>query len=538
MKRTPSIDRKLQDLAQDRAKRQARLALDGVHVSEKDASRYIPNLSWDSDIEFEFLRTAARDNFWTFFLHAWGAAHSPHAEDWLSKRAQIGELMANWFQEQIEQWQLSRRLKEDKQRRIMVVVTREFGKTTLFTRAGLLWCHLIDPDLSTYIGSDNKENAIARLKTIKPVLDGTDKYALFARMYGSWYNSDLTWTREEVVHSARTLSTRTEPSFGVWGVETGITGKHPDILALDDPNSYERMQSDSNWLETVNEHCASISPALTADGLLMYVGTPYGDNDNLRAALKRDGIATLTGVPMADFKEREGGLWHVLHIPGRFEDGAPTCPRVWPDDRMKQYEKENPDKYAAQVLLRPELSEHVPLTREQVEDCVVDEAQIPLKMLRFTMHLDTAFKDLQTKKRLGDESVIQIWGHLRDGSGDVVFIEGVGSNLWRGEQFYEQVVLLLQKYRRLGRKILCVTDEVSPGKQGSNRIMLESFCNGKGFAAPPVIEINRAGQNKMRSRILPATTYWADGHVRIIRDAPGSRQLIEQMSRITPSTLR
>ena len=531
----PVRQRKVAQSQRERAAIIDRLSIEGVssRPSQIDNINLLKDWSHVLEDEWEYLRISARDNFWTFFLHSWGVLYGPHAEDWLSRREPIAEMMAYWFQEQVEAWEESRRNREDKQRRIMVMVTREFGKTTMFTQAGLLWLHLRNPNLSTYIGADAVENAVSILRGIKPVLDGSDKHAKFTQMYGNWYNPDLIWTRDAVIHSARTIATRKEPSFGCWGVETGITGKHPDVLCLDDPNNYERMESNKGWLEVVNQHCAGLQPALQVDGLLIYVGTPYGDNDNLRASIKRNGIATLTGIPMVDFAPREGGLWHVLHIPGRDANEQPTVPRVWPESRMQQFKEENDARYAAQVLLRPELAESVPLTREQVEDCLVNEDDVPLKMLRYTMHLDTAWKD-PSNMRKGDESVVQIWGHFRDGSGDVVFVEGHSSNMWRGEQFYEQVVMLIQKYTRLNRKILLVTDEISPGKKGANRIMLESFCHAKGIPAPPMVEISRAGKNKFSARIIPSATYWQDGHVKLLRTAPGVSKLVEQMSRLTP----
>jgi phage terminase large subunit-like protein len=95
-------------------------------------------------------------------------------------------------------------------------------------------------------------------------------------------------------------------------------------------------------------------------------------------------------------------------------------------------------------------------------------------------------------------------------------------------------VLLLQKYKRLNRKIISVTDEMSPGKKGANEMMLRSACNAKGLVAPTMIEISRAGKNKHSARIRPAATYWQDGHVRLLRTAPGLHKLMEQMSRLTP----
>src|SRR3990170_219132 len=68
-----------------------------------------------------------------------------------------------------------------------------------------------------------------------------------------------------------------EPSFGTWGVVTGLTGCHPDVLDFDDPISYDRLEKDSGWFDTVNAHVDSLIPVLKADGLMIWPGTRYGD---------------------------------------------------------------------------------------------------------------------------------------------------------------------------------------------------------------------------------------------------------------------
>src|SRR5439155_946543 len=313
-------------------------------------------------LELDLLRAVCRSHFWPFFMHAWGTMHGPHARDWWIDRAEIAEPLAAWFETQIHEWQQARAAHKKTQRHLMVIVAREFGKTTLITQAGLLWLHLQDPDLSCFIGSEKVELAAGMLSAIRAVLTGTDKHAQWTRLYGDWIASDGIARKTAIVHTHRSTTTRKEPSFGVWGVETGLTGSHPDVLCLDDPNTYERAAADVGWYERVVQHCASLTPVVRADGLVIYVGTPYSDADHLHKTLKRDGIATLTGMPMVDFRPRADGRWHVFHLPGRDARGAPTVPNVWSEQRMQEFEHENTDKYSAQILLRPDVSEHNPLT--------------------------------------------------------------------------------------------------------------------------------------------------------------------------------
>lgn len=486
---------------------------------------------WKGADEAEFYRHMCVERFYAFFMHAWGVLHGPHARDWWIDRAEVAEPLAEWLDYQAREWLASRARHEKVIRHIAVIVTREFGKTTMM-QAWNLWLHLQDQNLSTYFGGEKETLAADALSTIRAVLTGGDKHAKFVEMYGDWIGSEGVVRRDSIIHTQRTTTTRRDPSFGIWGVESGLTGRHPDVANLDDPNTYERAAAQGNWYQLVADHCASLAPVIRTDGMFALWGTPYSEADHLNKTLRRDGIASLTGIPMAEFEPRKDGVWHVFHFPGRDLAGRATVPNVWSEERMKKYERESPDRYAAQILLRPELSEHNPLTIEQIRDCFCDEKNVPMNLLRFSLHMDTAFKSEESKHR-GDESVFEVWGHWRDGSGDVVFVEGYGSNIWRGEDFYSAVVRTLQRYRRTGRKIAVITDEASPGKTGAGRMVLESFCHGAGIQRPgEYLELPRGGKKKLEQRIIPAASYWADGHVKLLRTAPGLDNLVKQMSRI------
>ena len=90
-----------------------RLALEGVGATVTQLRSNFKRSVWSAEDEWEFLRIQCRDRFWPFFLHAWGTLYGPHAEDWLSKRAPISELMANWYEHQIREWLASRERRED-----------------------------------------------------------------------------------------------------------------------------------------------------------------------------------------------------------------------------------------------------------------------------------------------------------------------------------------------------------------------------------------------------------------------------------------
>ena len=488
-----------------------------------------PRQAWDSDAEIELLRELCRRDFWSFFLIAFGAGSNPKGERWIDEA--IHRPLADWFQQHVLKWHEAREAGEGYQLHLAVVVHRELGKTTLVTRAGQAWLHVLDPEMSTYTGAESRALSSKMLNAIKAVLDGSDPHALFSRLYGNWSTGARTWTGTEVVHAARRNTSRQDPSLGTFAVETSIVGSHPDAIFYDDPISYDRLQSDSNWLSTVNSQVSSLIPVIQSDGLVVWVGTRYDDEDHFGIAFSADGVKSLQGIETDSISPSEDGRWHVYFLAGRDKDGKPTTPKVWPDRRMKDYQRTDPIRYAAQVLNNPSLSELNPITREQLRQCIIKPSEVPWSALTYGITIDLALWDggKQTNK---DETVYTIWGYSRGGSGDVYYIEGYGSPTWRMEDFGKRIVATVQRYRNQGRRIKGMTAEVAmAGVKGAFPTALRSYFHDANESMPPFYEIHRHSTKK-ELRLGAATSYWVDGHVRLVEGAPGLERLIEQMSRI------
>lgn len=418
---------------------------------------------------------------------------------------------------------------------VAIVVPRECAKTTLITQAGQMWCHLQDADLSTYTGSETMSRAAEFLSSNKMVLTGVDPYSRFAWLYGNWgVDGSRRWKTDGIVHSARKNVSRKEHSMGTWGVEQGLTGTHPDMLFFDDPTSYEKMAAHLAWLEIVNNHVTSLIPVVKGDGANIWVGTRYHDGDHFGTAFRLEGVQSIAGMALPDFSTSPNGKWHVYFLQGRHPDGKPSIPHIWSDKRMKEYERKDPLRYAAQIMNDPSSSEFNPLTRAQADQCFIAPNRIPWRRLSYTIHMDTAFKS-QDRQARGDESVIQVWGHSRDGSGNVYYKEGYSSNIWRAEDFCQKIVLILQKLKAEGLRVRMMTDEIEPGgKRGTWEMVVQSFCASAGVICPPMITLLRGGRRKTQ-RMITAASYWVDAHVFLPSEAPGTEKLIDQMTRIGSS---
>jgi hypothetical protein len=490
-------------------------------------------IGWSVDAEVALWSDICRKNFWWFLQVAWGAHWYMRAnahDRWVTER--LHKPICDWLQTHVEDWERRRLSGEKRRTKLALVIPRSYGKTVIATKALPLWVQLRNPDLATYIGSETVEKAIDFLRPVKSVLDGSDPFARFTHLYGNWFSPERLWTNRTVVHAVRTAVGRSEPSFDTWGVEQGITGAHPDWGIFDDPISEEKLKESGAWIDAVNNAMAALRPAFRTDSFFMLVCTRYRDNDAVGKALSEEGVRSWTGmqVPEEKFQPRDDGEWDVYFLQALDTVGVSTFPEMWPTEELRRYEKSKPIFFAAQMMNDPASGEHMALTMEQVDQLWIEPKDLPSYM-QYTLHMDTAFK-LPTRAGRGDENVIEVWGHDPRGNGDVYYIEGFGSNTWRIEEFTDELLRLCQRYKRFGKRIRMMTDEREMGgKANTWEMWLRSSFAGAGITMPPLKVLNRS-RGKKEVRIREAAGFWVDGHVRIVRGAPGAHKLVSQMVRL------
>lgn len=488
------------------------------------------DFKWDSQAELDLLRHLCLTNFWFFFLYGFGASLNPKGQRWIEEK--VHRPIADWFQKHADEWLEGRRKGHGEQKHLAIVIHREVGKTTLITQAGQLWLHLRDPEMSTYTGSEKLELAQKIMESMKAVIDGSDPYALWPLLFGNWSGAARKWTGKEIVHSARKNTSRRDPSFGTFGVETSITGTHPDGIFYDDPISYERLKSDTNWLDVVNTQITSLVPVLQSDGIFVTVGTRYDDGDHIGTSLNLEGVASVSGMTTDQFEIDDAGKWHLYFLAGRDDQGNPTTPKVWSNKRLNEYERRDPLLYAAQILNDPTLSAHNPLTRDEIRAMIVKSDQVPWFSMRFAIVCDLALWDGKSKIRK-DETVFEVWGYPRNGSGDVYFIEGYGSDRWMSNEFTSRIVATVQRYRKQKRTIFAITaEEAMAGMKGILHSNLRNAFSDVNEPMPHFIEFKRGGAQRKADRMAGAAMFWRDGHVRLVEGAPGLDKLIDQMASI------
>lgn len=505
-------------------------------LAKEAPSRY----PWPALDEIALLREFGRRDFWTNFQWVFGAAANPKGKRWISP--EVHEPMARWFQKHVMEWYEARERGEGIEKCLAILVHREVGKTTMFSQAGQEWLHLLDPELAIATGSEKLELAEKIVAGVRAVMDGSDPYALFPRLYGNWATNARQWSGRAMVHGARKNTSRRDPSMSVFGVETSITGSHPDVIFYDDPISYERMMTDTSWLQMVNEQVASLFPVIQKDGLTVWVGTRYDDEDHFGVAFRDEGVKSLEGLDTDQITVDPSGKWDVYFLAGRDQEGKPTTPKVWPEWRLQRYQRKDPLKYAAQVMNDPQLSEFNPITKEQIAQCLVDAKDVPWNALRYGFCCDYAFWDGASRAKK-DETVFIIHGYPRDGSGDIYVIEVHGSPTWRAEDFGHRLVAAVQRYRKQGRRVIGIGGDKIMALQTVWESQLRNYFADANEPMPPYYEFQRGGKGSIGeggstrgatkvARMVNMASYWVDGHVKVVKDGPGVEKLMDQMSRI------
>lgn len=439
----------------------------------------------------------------------------------------------DWLQERIDAWFKMRASGIQERFQLLVWVFRGFGKTNLFTLNLPAYIMLTERDLSSYIGSETHPKAKDFLATIKPMFDGSDPYPLFTWFYGSWYHPDRTWTTDAIVTSWRESSLK-EPSIGTFGVETGIAGKHPSLMLLDDPIDWVKVAEGSTTAVDNAIQCMDAAyPALNNDSLSILIGTRGLERDAIGHVLEQEGVRSWSGHPPIE-NFRQGGKWDVYFLQARdvmdtkeYPKGRPMLPKSHSDQSLIDYENRNAKDYAVQMMGDPGTGEHMELTREQIQKLLIDRSEIPA-IEYATIHLDTAFK-LDERKARGDRNAIVVWLHDVRPTG-MVFLDRIEcSPRWRSEEFDQHVIRVLVDLKSRGIRVRAITDEAEVGgKRGVYKRHLEDVISAAGLRIPEIVLFNR-GKTLKIVRLREAANYWLEGLARLVRDVPNLNILTEEM---------
>lgn len=481
---------------------------------------------WQTDLEKDLLAELGRRSFRSFAKYCFGIVRHPKNRWW--DEAVHGPI-CDWYDAQIKEWLANRHSKTASRRFLAILIPRACGKSVLITQCGMLWLHLQDPDISTYIGASTKDLAISFLGSIKKVLEGYGDAAYWRWLFGNWRSDDARWRQDRITHGARRMS-RAEESFAVWSASSGITGKHPDVLCMDDLVTKEAIDGDSDWINHAYEHLSSLIPVVESNGLVILVGTRYADNDPFGRSFDKEGIATIAGqTDDPDYKVTKGGLWHVYFLSGKNPDGSAAIPTCWSLEAMDHYYKRDPVMCAFQVYNRPRALTFKPLTESAFDSHLVKE--VP-KFAVVTMHIDTAFRYLSRQSAEHDTVLISVAHHI-DIPGTLTVLAVDHSPTWTAHDLMEKVVERALQWDKLNYQIIAITDEVETGGKGGvfQGALFNHFVS-KSLERlwPEFHAFNRGHEGKTKdARISSAINYVAEGYVKFVESAPGLAVLRYQL---------
>lgn len=506
-----------------------------------------PQGEWPLEAEREFWRWKCYESLWWCGMVACGAAFymraTPKDAGTITERVH-GPWIA-WLEKHHKEWFQWRRMGIKRRKRLASILPRFFRKTLWVTIFSDIYDHLHDPDLSTAVGSEDENNAKRMQLSKRQIIMGEAPFAWFVWLYGSWRDDDRTITRTEYTHGYRQNTALADYSSFIFSMRAGVTSTHPDKIDFDDPLSEDKIRDLLGWIETVNGAYTTSRPALRTDGLFHLTTTRYRDNDIPGTFFPKEGIRSWSGMPSRNeqFFLTPDGEWDVYFLSAEDDNRESICPEIITTEQLRREEATDPIKYARQYLNEPGTGEHMAITMQQVEECMITRPPMEQwtqedwdfwRSLTYMVHWDTAFKDPETMGS-GDETVYVVSGHDPRGNGNVYYIEGKGSNLWRIEDAAREQVELIQRYKRYGMRIARITDEKPTSKAGAWFGYLRSMLAGAGEQSPPMLELTRGRQSKKKgpgSRIRIHLGYWVDGHVKIVRNAPGASTMIAQAVRL------
>jgi len=489
---------------------------------------------WPLEEERQILADASYHSFKYFMKHCVGVVRNPEGRsgDGL-KWSQAHDDFCDWLQTRILDWESTRKNGPSKRHYVLIDCMRGFMKTLIVTQGAQTWIHLRNPELASVLSSVTQDFSEKVADVIRQGWWGNkDDHCWFAWFYGRWADHDGgIWTRKNFTHRAR-MGHRKEASIECCSVETGVVGRHPEMVILDDPISPEKLRESGSWVKIAKAHVTSMFPVLLNDSLFIIVGTPYRDDDVITTQMRDHGVISVDGFPLPQEYEdflRDTGRWSLYHIPALDAEGDATLASIWTKDAVEAFQDTDPSFFASQLLLRPGSGRQQILSGDDVREMIVDDYP---RGIPVSIHLDTAIKDPE-KIGQGDDNVILVAAH-HPTTGEVWYVDADVSKDWTIDAFNAAFTTMLRKWKRMKRtRIIAITDDAVIGGKGNIawRAHLEGLCREAGFYMPRFIPINRAGKRKA-TRIAEAASMWAADRVRIFRGMPHRKKLMAQMSRI------
>lgn len=464
---------------------------------------------------------------------------------WLTER--VHKPFVLWIQSKIERFIRNKYAGRKEQIKVGVEMPRIWGKTQCVSVPAGLALFLEFPNLGWADGSESAEKAAElMIESQRAILSGVDDNAWFCWLYGLWLKPGAGQAavrrpnqKTFFTHEARTDLARQDQSVRCWGVQGGITGKHPDGGTMDDPVSEERIREGEGWLAVASNHMNSMFFAFQTSCIVFFPHTRYRDNDPAGTRFRDEGVKEWAGDPCPDssFVVSETGQWEVYYIDCYDENGHSKCPEIETTRSLWLQETSNPVTFSAQKRNQPGRGTHQLITAEQMRACLVHKNELP-QSGDIYIQCREVFSDLNA---LGtQESVVSVILQDPRANGVVYFLEGYGDKSLRVEDYVRLVCRLVVKAQNdvnWKRYRLAGITDATPARSAKDRwtLNLKQFGAAQGLWLPRVIELPRP-KGARDQRVVNCVGYALDKRFKIVDGAPNSHRVVSTL--VTYNTKR
>jgi len=235
-------------------------------------------------------------------------------------------------------------------RKKLVLEPRGSFKSSVVTVGGAIFDLVHNPNLRILIAGETQKNAKKFVKEIKTHIEENEK---FRAIFGDWVNPDNIWRDDEFIINRRTI-VKKESSIMASSLEKqSITGQHYDKIYLDDPVSFNNINTPEQLEKTINFYKMLLS-VLEPDGEIIILGTRYSALD-------------LYGWLM-DEDSPEAGNIDVLCKEAIDDDGNLLFPEVLTREFLEEQRKTQGNFiFACQYLNRPVSSDTCFFKQENIQ---------------------------------------------------------------------------------------------------------------------------------------------------------------------------
>ena len=173
-----------------------------------------------------------------------------------------------WFHKEMTDFQ-------DEYNEGMILAFRGARKTTYCTITRCLMEIIQNPNIRILLGADSFDQAKIFLREIKHHLE---KNEYFHRLFGDLSVGSEKWSESEIIINTRTRGFK-EATITCVGSGTQFTGRHFDVIILDDLVIEENVATEGLRQKTHNYFYKTLLPCLEPDGRLWIIGTRWHEED-------------------------------------------------------------------------------------------------------------------------------------------------------------------------------------------------------------------------------------------------------------------